>query len=376
MLEIHVHNSELTDSVVAVSWCVDKETAIDLIDKNANVVFVVCPELPEDYKDSSFKESRTIAPFKDGMAYLELRYPGKNYIYAFITTESKSDVKEYLSRSRGSYNMMILEQNGRQFASINTNDYGHEYYAHNAHRGTYRDTIEVNVPEGVFAPEPPEWEKPWVNYFFWRDKPVDQCNYRGRRILAYTLQPLFFLLRTLVVFVITAIAFSIGSKAFSLKYLLHPLTYDFVDIIGLFGPSIFVRDVKAKSDSAIDQTIYKIKKYGLFVFAPIVYPIYIGLILKIKIVLFACAVIAAIIFGLIPLIALINFIVNTNWFKTKFKALFAWLAYRFMPNDNYDDLVCNGQPLPEKVQDLSPKRRSIRLRFSELKSKVCKPFRG
>ena len=57
-----------------------------------------------------------------------------------------------------------------------------------------QDTLEfaeiaVVVPTGVFAPEPSEWEKRWVNLWY-VNEPLNQCQFRKRRITAYTIQPI------------------------------------------------------------------------------------------------------------------------------------------------------------------------------------------
>ncbi len=53
--------------------------------------------------------------------------------------------------------------------------------------------------------------------------------------------------------------------------------------------------------------------------------------------------------------------------------LIALLPTEILPPE-VAELVCTGQPRPLSVKELSPRRRTVRLRFSALKSQVCRPF--
>ncbi len=42
--------------------------------------------------------------------------------------------------------------------------------------------------------------------------------------------------------------------------------------------------------------------------------------------------------------------------------------------EEFEPLICDGAELKAKIDDLPPERRTINLKFLDLKAKVCKPF--
>jgi hypothetical protein len=48
----------------------------------------------------------------------------------------------------------------------------------------------------------------------------------------------------------------------------------------------------------------------------------------------------------------------------------------YMDPEEMAAIVCSGVKKPLKVSDLPSKKRTLKLRFQELKSQVCKPFAG
>lgn len=103
---------------------------------------------------------------------------------------------------------------------------------HNLQALLMNEFMNVEVPDGVFAKEPPEWEKAWVNWLF-RNKAIDQCDYRRRRIFAYfpLLQPLIFTTICAVRLFITLICWSILMRGVNIKPVIHPLQNSTLDII-------------------------------------------------------------------------------------------------------------------------------------------------
>ena len=215
MLELQVASKDITNGVLSVAWCVDAELLKNLSDegvKNPQVVFVVAPS-GSAYESS--KEYRKVVPLKDLMTFLEVRASGPNKVFAFVSRRTPRDARDaVLSRQGNRYSHSILNYDGSNFSDQDA---------------TYDATpVEVVVPTGVFAKEPPQWEKAWVNHWF-RSKPMDQCDYRRRRLLAYTVKPVITLLDLTARAVLLLLSTLWLSRGMSLKYLFGPLAYSIGD---------------------------------------------------------------------------------------------------------------------------------------------------
>src|SRR6185436_11589554 len=237
MIELFIADDNVTSGTIAISWCVSHET-LDFLanEKVANPQLVICVS-PEGEEYSPEKEYRKVVPLKDMMTYIEFHVPGKNKISAFLSHKNHKEAKDkYLSKNNGSYDSDILNSNGSDYSI-----WLRRYCVENESQYMLAAPIIVNVPLECFAPEPPKWEKLWVNYFF-RDKPIDQCHYRKRRLFAYLIQPFIFVAFSLIKLLPLLVATLVGSRNWSLKYLLHPLTYDVESSTEVvFGGSIFIR---------------------------------------------------------------------------------------------------------------------------------------
>ena len=204
MLKIFINNNDVTSGTIPLSWCLDEED-INLYSKNRWAdPYIGVRVVPLSAPD---KEQRFIAPIKDLMMYIPFSVKGKNTISAKVCYS-----KHYAS--------MFLKRYSRT-------EYMETYFE-------CMDSLEVDVPEECFAPDPPEWEQYWVNYWF-EYKAQNQCEYRRRRIIAYTFQPIAFVVNYILRILVTLVALFIGFRNVSLQPLLHPLSTDFDDVISQAG---------------------------------------------------------------------------------------------------------------------------------------------
>ncbi len=173
MLELKVADSDVTGGNIAVSWCVDHELIKQLADSgiaDPQLVICVAPASLKGY--SQYKEVRKVVSLNDLMTYIDFRVPGENNIWAFISTDSKRDTKNFfLKRSNSLFETDVLSYDGQELFR------GKDFLK--------AAPLSVMVPNEVFAKEPAQWEKDWVNHLF-RSKPIDQCHFRRRRLFAYT----------------------------------------------------------------------------------------------------------------------------------------------------------------------------------------------
>lgn len=325
------------------------------------------------------------------MAYVSFRMPGKNRIFAYISQIKPINIMErYQNKfstnvvSDGEYATFIL---GGTFTDqvkesyVDENNCLHTKWIEKEiviPTQPHADPVDVDVPAEYFAKEPPQWEKDWVLWLL-KDKGIDQCAFRKRRFFAYLpfLQPLIFVLSLSIKLVFTLISLLFGLRGFSLKYLLHPLTYDLSDMHSsqhshgiCDGGSIFVRPEPERFSHELktgrEIVEYLIVRFWSLPFMPAIF-VPLSLIIyyhKFAILLGGLGALFTLIFIIIlgvtgALAALVNLIAD------KFVAV-----TNIGGTNEIEDLICTGDPTRK------PKKRSLKLRYMALKSQVCKPFAG
>lgn len=380
MFEIKVADGDVTSGSVPVSWCVDVETIKYLADNkivDPQVVIVVAPDM-ENY--SSRKEVRRVVPLQDLMAYVEFRVPGKNKIWAFLSKREGKEARErYLYKSGGDYGTDILKGDGSEWSYI---------FEYDEKTGTHQPAfaatpLTVSVPKACFAREPSLWEKSWVNHFF-KSKCEDQCDFRRRRMFAYLLQPFLMLGQIVLRALFLLVALLIGAKNMSASPLFHPMRMSFSDAFEVMtGGSYFIRnlpedDKTTPPDSARGIVSYFVRKLCLLPFMPIVLIPIVTLLLVHKVQLVGVIAIA-IVFALIFL-GLVLFVVGggaKNLWKFFCKM---WQGAPdeeelwYMDQEEIGLLTCNANTKPLSFKTLPARKQTLRLRFLNLKSKVCRPF--
>lgn len=369
MFELHVSNSDITNGSISLGWCVSPDTLKLLTEKGIKDPQVVIITAPVGY-DSEYKQSRQVVPLKDLLAYVSFRVPHSNRIWAFICEENHKEARDrYLSKSSGTYSTTILYDGECWSASFGKPEMSAE-------------PIDVEVPRECFAPEPAKWEKVWVNHFF-SSKAVDQCNFRRRRLFAYAVQP--FIMTGNIVLRTVFLLFSIlvGLKAMSLQPVLHPLSYSLgeaFDVMDLTQGSYFIRDTKEPDWKTLNFSIawYLVKRAWTFPFAPIIcIPIF--FLIRHHIFLPVLGGFLLLIFILAFIIFLISGIARSiiqafwQWSTSKLESSNTEDAW-YLNQEEMKLIICNGKKKILSLSDLPAKKRTLRLRFLDLKSKICRPF--
>lgn len=380
MLELHISNTEVTDGNAVITWCVSKEVIAKLAAAEILDPQLILCIAPEGGAYNGKREYRTVVSLKELMTYVNFRVPGKNKIWGFISSKSKREAKnKFLTKIDGEYQTSILNHYGDDYAFWIKDD---ETY--NANFLGVTQPLSVDVPKECFAPEPSELKKTWVNYFH-RDRPVDQCEFRRRSIFAYTLQPVIMVLNLFIRLLPLILATLIGSRGWSLKYILHPLTYDLnlaTDV--LKGGSIFIKHLPEDEYDCDITLSYLIRSFWALPFMPLVM-IFFALIWLFN----AFWLLGAIIGGIICTVVLIFVIAFIQSGKAGNTLLYLYEKISKLTNINnseksekvwYTDedeinlLVCNGEKKMKKLSDLPRQHRTLKLRFLDLKSRVCRPF--
>jgi len=384
--KIHLYadaRNGLQDAAIAVRWCICPSVFEVIKSKqapNPHILLVVT---------NGDKEQRKIVPLEQEMEYFYFEEPGKHRIQATVlcTKDVTTLKRRLLTKDCNFYDLDILDGKG-DLENV-------------AYKMRYRFTIEVCVGSGevnvdvaqeFFAKKPAEWLWNWVNLWY-ETRPRDQCQFRRRCMLAFSLQPFVVLLWIICIcpirFAIASfLKFGLGMRGIKFKPIYRPLLMETNDVWHDNEGSVFIKN-----------SIGKQRPWFLLLLMPVfVIPLAAGFS-GLKYWLFAdldfwwvpIAVIT-VIAGLVPLgyififfawlfEKIIEFTLGSpdDWRqykmtklarKKKQEKLAAIRAY----DDTYSPLVCRGVPLKASLKALPKQRRTIYLRFMDLKTKVCKPF--
>ena len=393
MLKLIIGEEGKTQSAtVPVRWCVDKETLENLV----KIIEVLNPHILLVVVSDKKEISRQLAPLDQLVEYIQFQRPGANKVFATIVWSDKKTEKE---RKKNLWNRFLKKDDGDYSTTL---IYNGEFEKELLKSIEFAE-VEVVIPKELFAKEPPAWEKRWVNMWF-ETRPKDQCQYRRRRILAYTIQPpivLFWLifakiiprLVVAVIFLILGFWFDFEDKKtknftwnpkkwkpiLNLKPIFHPWNYGFEDL--------FSKEFKDFADGA-----------GPLIIAASAYII----IIVITIYLFISG-----------LRWLLNFVLKP--IKPVIKAIYAATLQRFFgfsdkmiskiikrmsqnhkeatqttidkmfrekasailqeyDRKNYQDILVCQEGLSANLSSLPKEKKTIHLRYMDLKSKVCKPM--
>ena len=298
---------------------------------------------------------------------------------------------QYLDKKDGLFQTHVLDSRGEGYSSWLTDT----ETADARNSGQYKTLshpLSVDVPKEIFAAEPSAWEKSWVNHFF-RNKVVDQCEFRRRRLFAYLVQPFLIGGKALGTFMVLLIGLLTGARSWSIKYLLHPLTYHPGDAFGIWkGGSIFIRHLKEDDDPNFMRNGdgppigYMIRSFWSLFFMPL---------LVIPLLLLAyfhrfhdlIQIVVAVGGGALLVLAVLGIITHGaklfSW-APRIPKFFRWLIDKILGEPNHDlwylkpeelDLiVCSEKRSHLTYKQIPARRKTVRLRFQNLKSKVCRPF--
>lgn len=371
MFEIHISDLDVSSGNVPITWCVDAK-ALEFLKKeevaDPQVVIVVSPV--DNYHIR--REYRKVVPLTDLMTYLDFRISGKNKIWAFISTYNKKKVNSaYLSKEEGWFITNILDHDGTEFSSKIS-----EIPELTA------SPIEVNVPKEIFAKEPSKFEKDWVNHFF-RDKCIDQCEFRRRRLFAYSFQILIMAINLCIRFLFLIIALLLGSRGLTLKYLLHPLIYSLNSSLGVFsGGTWFIQRLPEDENDSVDKLInkqyfwYLVRSFWTLPFIPIIFIPSILLIWKgyfFHFMVISSIVIVGILLAIGTVIAISDGLIG-DFLNKIIEFLDKGKEYSYTSEEETQQLLCSGEPKTVSISALPFKKRTLKLRFDQIKGKVCRPF--
>lgn len=369
---------EVQNANIPVRWCVNKETLGELRQKgvlNPYILLVVVSKQKE--------MSRQICPLDKLVDYIQFHRPDENKIYATIVWDDKGKKglwKRFLKKDDGYYGTDLVS-------------YG-DFYKPDICMDFAE--IDIMVPKELFAKERPEWLKLWVNLCF-EGSTIDECHFRKRAIVAFTIQPpaifLWTLLKIIPRWVTIILLIALGywfdfeewnpkkwKPLWNLKPLFRPWRYDFTDLFS---------DVWGNYDKE-DNLGGLVALGSVYILAPIavIYIIWRGLWKIISLALKPLAKplgrtadtivnLVEKVFFKIPWDKLDKIISRIPWPKEtaekKWQTPERKQEFLTKKYTTYQTLLCENV---EKIEPIKvvPFKHKIHLQFQDLKAKVCKPM--
>lgn len=373
MIRLFFENTKLSSPVVAVRWCVDKVDLEYLKEKRITnpflVLIVARPRKNEDPDLSSetiydVVDSKVV-PLDQAMEYLEFRGFGEHRVFGQLVW-CRYYEKQKLNQNR--LDRFLENYHGHSL------DYVFDKLIDEAHTSNQLEYgyADVSVPEGYFAKEPSAWEKWWVN--FWHEsKPKNQCQFRKRRILAYTVQPFVVipcaLIKSALLFGQVLWFVMLGARQIKYGAFFHPFSYTLSDwdVVPDEWTSVFSKNASGKNRNDLFFMLVPLVQVvpiicswllGGFVWGS-VWAWFVGINLFIALVIFVESSVR--LNGLFPK--------ETDAEKEARAEKQLELLYA-----EYLDMVCVGVPLKADISALPSRRRTFYLKFQDFKRGVCLPF--
>lgn len=357
-IHLFVEGDAVGDSTVRVRWCICQGIAEELRNRNVQkpqIFMLVCHEDRYDWKE----DERKLLPLEQEMTYIYFKGAGHHRILAAIVWHEKGKVEKLKE--------LLLERDwyGKYKSTIFNDSKGDFYEPEMGENVIGKGIADIAVDEKLFAKKPAKWLWKWGN-FCHRDEPVDQCHFRKRLVLAFTLKPIGVLLWVILMFFIRSLAAPVlllfGMRDISFETILHPFQNKTEDIWSQ------CESMMRNKDGKLRLFLLPFVPISILVVALLAFPacilrhrspyLYISITLGILLFLSICLYIFQ------AIIERIGF----KWVEGLKRKQKSYYEQEISP------LVCTGVPLEAKLGAIPFKRRTFHLRFMDLKTKVCKPF--
>ncbi len=192
-----VQSQEAGQAVIPTRWCVSPKLAAQIATRDAEAYGELCLGVIIAQTGPDGKEivgGRQVLNLENAMTYVAFRKPGVNRLHAWLISTTDRDScrgteygggwrRTYLSCSGYRYRFSLFDYDGRPYTDekIMARDSDGKIFGYH--------TVEVSVAEEFFAKPLPRWLATWVNGFC-DGEPMDECQFRKRFIFAFTLQPI------------------------------------------------------------------------------------------------------------------------------------------------------------------------------------------
>jgi len=375
-MQLYVDHVKSENSVVFVRWCFSPHErkiilkGVDVTKGDVPHVLISVVAISDD--GCQREESRQIRPITDMATYVSLRSSGRQVISAIYVgnlRDAKKFTKIYKRKSNGSidYETSIYDRDEEPDS---------EKWIYNRFDYNLWATLEIEVDARSFAHKPFDWKL--VNYFF-EAPPIDQCQFRKRRFMAYPILAVFCLLivpfRSALVLIQFGILLFFGMRA---------ITWGAINPFGDHRATDVMNSFRLENSIFLTGKAGELQPWRWMFFPPLwgaiaLISVYVGAIVKALLIVGAIICFFAMIF--IPLLIWERYKDSEGYSvrmrvkseANKQKANLAEKREREALKRNVDLLACELVP-NDKIELATLPRQTVRLRFLDLKRRVCQPY--
>ncbi len=409
MMKLHVNETQNVDPTFPVRWCITPEERAELVQRNIPLsmtfvlIVVIDRKTLEREGEFSFPViAQYVIPVEKGMTYITLPRSGKLCIYSQLIYGERFNIKRLFGarESNGTFRCSVFDEYKRLRESYHSSE--KDLIERNvavAIRGSdYR--LDVVVDPRFFAKKPWRLEDWWVNLWF-ETPPRDQCHFRKRRLVAYTIQPP-------VMAVVFAIMFSMKTAIFLFRLMLGMRFNNWRVLIlvhrygtrDLWGPtfwsggSFFFTDENGKIRYPIwwiwCPAVLMVLLGGVFLMSLFKPSMLVNNEVFVPLLLYAFALgVCLSIFVLIAHVLLKGAIAVAPYVGNVLEDQLEKLAQRrreaeeaaerlrpILLEKSYSSFVCpaDEEPAEVSVRTLPRQQRTAKLYFQALKARVCRPY--
>lgn len=362
--------------------------------------------LDREYGTTQWEDVQAaLVPLTQGLYYHSFIRPGENQILAFVVDVPDGDalkqLRHHMERVQASYGATYFGDDGKYVKRWNEYAYSRDpAFFDTKFLDTVPDVLHVVVPAQMFAPEPAAWRKRTVARVFGSSTARDQCHFRKKFwFVALPLTPFIFVWLTLLkLFYFLVCVPGLAPRRLAWKKFLDPWA----------GPgSVINASPDANSwffQKPAERGVYSSSRVGwqsllspyvllgpstltyLLCHIPVHYtgtkqthpwiktPAYWKYVLTFDLALI----------GAVALVAGVAFVLGlaTDWFdrvdifgrNDEAKRRERAERERQKLLAELEAMACGDAPPPLSLRDLPADKRTVYLRYANLKTKVCKPF--
>lgn len=367
-------------ATVPVRWKISEETIEKLAKEGAEKPYLLLVVTA-----GTTELDRRVIPLIDGMTYLQLHRPGINTIHATIVwrMEGEDDVKTIITKTYddGVY-LCDLVRSGE---SVGLRDHFYRFY-----RIREEDQINVEVPEAMFAAEPPRWMKWLGTRYPWLRTARDQCDLRRRALFTVFSLPfvvalaivvgVVLLVEKLLTVIFTGVLLFFGVRGINYSAIVQLDSTPFGVFPYCHKPSFWwhkkvtheVQHPDRNGEPYTRQVVEYVPRDVAFVFInppAVVFSIAAQLLISASFV--QAVTIGSLMFVVFGLITSATFRLLGKRDDRKSKS-------GIIPDEQKSKLVHDLAPLTARgaatLSSLPAQKRTVQLRYLHLKAAVCKPF--
>lgn len=367
-MELHVDREKSQNSVVFLRWCLSPQEIAKISKKSAEPYVLICAVALDEDGNKRYEESRQIFPLQSMATYLTLRSSGLHRIFA-VVLPSKEDAKDSLRIRYHNYDGSV------SYRDELFSDSSCHFYEETTRVNIANTSIDITVDDRSFAKKP--WDYNWVNWFY-ECPPVDQCAFRKRRLPAYLAAVFLFPIRELFCLFCAILALFFGVRKITWRafkpfsgYSRHSLSGD----VFAWDRSIFF------ANKAGEPQFWRRAFFPPFV---ILASLAWSLLFKLPIAIAIFLGIASLLFSFflfVVLIFLLCLLLKKMFPCDKEAKEYQRRCYEEQRRreerrlrKELQELSCKLVPDQVGLDTLPKKRRTIWLKFLDLKRKVCRPF--